>query len=975
MVRVSSAALLLLFALGAAAQTPPPPAPEEKGLDSPGLVTKQIPNHNGGLVTYYSGNRLTDDQSQTAVNVLFDRDSGVIKRSGQQLYGTIAGCASQIRSGGYYLSPAGNAYMFEACGNHVYVSAGDGNFAVIGGTISSTANVYMKQGLGVMWIVDGVDTLWSTNGVTVSSYPAAPVAQYVGIFQGRVALGNVNGAVSEIYLSGYNNGGDYTLPAVIVDTSPAIFGLNGLNDGRTVTCVSDGYRDVLILWNRDEMYGLYGSGNSSFILRKLSEIGCDEQETVQEFDGKLRWLSQYGVYMYDGLNTQRISDPIKDQILNIIASEPGSLSLTQNSFADWSRGNLAASGPGATLSDTILLNSVVPGTSTFVDNTVASFANGTRVNVSTSGTGTLSLAVSTNVIADGNFQTGTNWSLLNTANYSGTSGSVSAANGSNLPTWCGTNPVLQCPSGRSPCAYLTFGGTGSAPWVNCQGYRQAPQIAFVDGATGNVLAQSMINVPAFTNPTQNIVTASAVATSTSMYVCLTENPIGASASINTNCLTATPGSGLSLPVLKYKVTLPVGFSATVQGLSYTDSNSIQNVVSFSSVTISSYTPTGTYTSPTFDTSFSTPVLSVATVGVSSTSVGTLTLQQETSPDNVSWGAPTTLTSGAGATGGQRYWRYLENFATSNGTTTATSTGLAPMSAGTTGYFITGCFPVAPIVSWGNLQSLNNAGNGSLTYYVSTGTTCDSVQQATATWTAQSINTTIGVSTAAYIGVRVLLGGITTFDPNNVPTLNSITVNWNSAAGRPRMATQVFDNRYWMAFTTSTVTVAYNNNVLVFDSMGHWSQFQGINASSLLTYKRILYAGSSLSDGKVITENTGNNDLGQPILFDFRTPDYELNAFNTVDLYDLNLEFNAVSSAYAPAMTVQYYADHNVTPYTLGSVALTVGTRGLIYSNARFGSSTALPAKVHTVSFEILDNTTTPITFYRSMIRYTPEDGP
>lgn len=949
--RASRVALLLLLALGAAAQTPPTPAQTPQGPDSPGLLSKNIPNHNGGLVTYYSGNRLTDDQSQVAINVLFDRDSGVIKRSGQQLYGTISGCTSQVRSGGNYLSPAGNAYLFEACGNHVYVSAGDGNFAVIGGTISSTANVYMKQGLGAEWITDGVDTLWSTDGVTVSSYPAAPLAQYVGIFQGRVALGDVNGGVSTVYLSGYNNGGDYTLPAVIVDTSPAIFGLNGLNDGRTVTCISDGYRDVLILWNRDEMYGLYGSGNSSFILRKLTEIGCDEQESVQEFDGKLRWLSQYGVYQYDGLNAQRISDPIKDQILNIVASEPGSLSLTQNSFADWSRGNLAGSGPGATLSDTILLNSVTPGTATFVDNTIASFITGSLVNVSTYGAASLALSITSNTVALGDLSSAAFGTFFNQS-----PGAVSAANNSTFTTGasgaCSGAKTVACPFSQAFCSYIAV----TNGCIN-QGY--TARVSVWDGATGTLLGSA---ASGGANTTLTIPIGS-VATSSSVYVCFSM------AAYPTNGTCAT---GAFSSMVRESTTTPVGFNVLVD---VNNTFSGYNIGTFGNVRVSSYSATGTYTSSTFDTSFSTPAMSAATVGFSSNSVATMTLQQENSTDGASWSAPSTLTSGTGALGGKRYWRYLENYATTNGTMTATSTGLAPMSAGTTGYFIAACFPVAPIVSWGNLQSLNNAGNGALTYYVSTGTTCDSVQRATATWTAQAINTTIGVSTAAYIGVRVLLSGVATFDPNNVPTLNSITVNWNSTAGRPRMATQVFDNRYWMAFTTVTANGAYNNNVLVFDSMGHWSQFQGVNASSLLTYKRVLYAGSSLSDGKVIIENTGNNDLGSPILFDFRTPDYELDAFNTVDLYDLNLEFNAVSSAYAPAMTVQYYADHQATPYALGSVALTAGTRGLVYSNARFGASTSLPAKVHTVSFEIMDNTTTPITFYRSMIRYTPEDGP
>jgi len=62
-VRVSSVGLALLLALSASAQTPPTPAQSGTQSDQQArLVSKVIGNHNGGLVTYYSGNRLKDDE-------------------------------------------------------------------------------------------------------------------------------------------------------------------------------------------------------------------------------------------------------------------------------------------------------------------------------------------------------------------------------------------------------------------------------------------------------------------------------------------------------------------------------------------------------------------------------------------------------------------------------------------------------------------------------------------------------------------------------------------------------------------------------------------------------------------------------------------------------------------------------------------------------------------------------------------------
>lgn len=296
-----------------------------------------------------------------------------------------------------------------------------------------------------------------------------------------------------------------------------------------------------------------------------------------------------------------------------------------------------------------------------------------------------------------------------------------------------------------------------------------------------------------------------------------------------------------------------------------------------------------------------------------------------------------------------------------------------LSASTTGYFITKCFNPGTVVSWGAFQSNNVPNGGALSYWVSTGTTCGSVQAATATWTAQNVNTNISVATAAYIGVRVLFNGWTTYTTSSDPVLNDITINWTSTSGRPRAASQVFDNRYWLAYTTNT-SGSGNDSVLVYDQLGHWSKFTGINAGTLLTYNRSLYAGLSDGTGRVAVENTGSTDFGSPILFDFRSPDYELNSFTPVSLYDLNLEFGAVSSVYSPSLAVTYFVDRGTTPYSIGTVPLTTGRPGLRYSTHRFGQGSD-PTRVNTISFELKDSSTAPLTFYRSRIRFTPEDGP
>ena len=1048
-------AVLLAVALSAAAQTPPAPGQSPRGQDSPGLVAKQLPNHTGGLVTYYSGNRLKDEQSQVAINVFFDRDSAVTKRSGQVLFQNIEGCSAQVRSAGVYNSPTGTEYLFEACGGNAYVSSG-GPFSVIGGTISATSNVYFQAGLGLEWVTDGIDPLWSTDGVVVSSYPTAPLAQLIGIFQNRVLLANVSGGKSTVYLSGYNNGGDYTLPAVIVDTSAAIFGLNGLNDGRAVTCVSSAYRDVQILWNGSEMYGLYGSGNSTFILRKLAEIGCDEQETVQEFDGKLRWLSSFGVYQYDGANTQRISDEIKDQILNIIATESGSLSLIQDTQADWQGGNLKVSGPGAPMSATIVPGSVVPSTWGYTFNSAATWATGTRTGGVIIQGNTLIVSTFTGVdTTQADFQASVTNSNMD---FTTMPDAAIIASTNSVNNYGFENGLVQWnPTGTA--AVTQDGSCGSNP-INPATQPHVAQICDIATVSPNKPRCSMGNQ---SSATISVYKGASLISQSNPNV----NPCGAvTFSAATIAGAAAVGDTLTIKVASENGTESIqsdGFTWLGNDITMLTRIESTHELHIFYPTSTGFKQSGSYTSRTFDTQVSSPSWGY----FQSVFTGTVAYQLESSVDGTNWSSPVVASTGSAIIGlpNREYVRYLASLSHVSGDTTpvinsveidAASTGTftstvfdtgfstptwgalaisssagsssdltfnvsvatsatgpfdaaiaasagvpltnaqkefieisvpftvayatAPpvlnslgLDAATTGYFITACFNTSPIVAWGTFQSNSLPGNGALAYSVSTGTSCGDVESPTANWTAQAVNSNVSVSTASFLGVRVLFT-FPSFDPLNLPTLEDITVNWTSTAGRPRSASQVFDNRYWLAYTTATSGTAFNNSVLVYDSEGHWSKLQGINASSFATYNRELYSGSSLGDGNVNVQNTGSTDFGGPILFDFRTPDYELDAFNIVDLYDLNLEFASVLPQYNPSLSVQYYADHGTTAYSLGTVPLTVGRVGLRFSNQRIGAN-ASPTKVNTFGFEIMDNSTTPLTFYRSMIRFIPEDGP
>lgn len=913
------------------------------------LQSKPIPDINGGLNTYKSPNRLKDSESAVSTNILWDIDNGAVKRGGQTLYGTVPGCAAPVRSAGVLDALNGVKYFAVACGTQAFVSHGEGSFTAIGSTISASAPVSFHAGLGQLWAVDGVDTMWSTDGVSVSSYPTVPLANINGVFQNRLAIANVVNGQSTIYLSGYNNGGDFVLPSVILDTSAAIFGLNGLNDGRPITCIFDGYKDVLIIWNANEMFGLYGSGNQSFILRKLSEIGCDEQQSVQELNGNLKWLSQFGVYNYDGANTTRVSDPVKDQVIQIIKTEPGSLAVTQNAQSDWQGGNLVASGAGAPMSATISPNNVVVGTAGFTDASNSTYVLGSLNRTSTTST-TVLLAITSSTIVDGSLASASEW-MANGAG--GALYTLNVTNGSAY-TGCGGSGTWVCPKNTNGVRAATCGGFLYPGGTN---HVQGAQIM-------DSLRTSFVNAPVWGafdvgDKTDATIDITGLYFSTSIYICfggsylLSGGACNASYSGSNPTTLETHSSGNGFNIL---------YDASATAEAGTCSNE-----TIANIRLSSYPSTGIYVSPVFNTGFSTPILSGFNVSQTSSTTRAITYKEADSIDQISW-TTTTITPQSIPVSHQQFWRYEADFTTNSGTMTPVMGGLSSMIAETTGYFITSCLPTSPIASWGLFQANSVANGGSLTYYVSTGTNCGNAVRTNNVWTVQQNNQNVSIATATFLGVRVLFS----IDAaTETPTLNSITVNWNSAFGRPHMASAIFDNRYWMSFTTATNGTAFNNSVLIIDEDNRWTKFSGINASTIFVYQRVLYTGSSLGDGNVNVQNSGFTDFGSKILFDFRSPNYELGNFNEVDLYDLNVQ--AVSDGVATP-SVFYYVDAGTTAYSAGTITLNNGSPGLIYSTARFGQGTN-PTKVHTFSYEIQDTSFSPLTFYRSLIRFTPEDGP
>lgn len=924
-----------------------------------------------GFVSRFSPNKIDPSCFQGLNNAVLDQDLSILRRNGFATY-TPTPCANlqSIRGLFPFFGTDGSQYLVMQSSASMYSSKGDGTCTPIvslNGGLSTTAQMSCVQGMGSLWCSDGVDPVFATNVVTTTAnVVGAPLGKYIGFFRNRVMLSGVSGNLTNIYLSGQLNGMDWNLPAVQSSTSPAILNISGTNDGQPVSCLMGEYQNGYYIGRPYDTYLLSGYDLTDFAIRKVDEqIGCMDNNSHQTVNNTLMWLSHRGIESLTGTQINWTSYPIDPTIKVIIAAAGNSQAFVVNAN-NFTSGNLTASGPGAPVSATIAPGFLTVSSSTFVDNSTATFVNGTLVNVSTYGANVVALSVASNTVQGGNFASAADaaqWTLGGLS--SGDLSSANAADGSTFSSInCGLGGkvgTVHCPFGASFCAYN----------ARCSASVGFDNVSILSGATGG----SINNNSSGPADSRTVTVAFPGAnTSTSTVVCLSKSN---SVSNIATCI----GSG-NEGILE-NVTTPSGFNALVDVKDY-NSNGAFNVTTFANVRISSYPPSGTYTSAAFNTSFSTPTMGTVGIGLSSSAVVPITLQQQNSKDGVTWNPAVTLTQNSVAVSTVQYWRYIENFTTTNGTMTArsngitstfTNTGQQGLTAETTAYYITPCVNTSGMSSWGVMSvDAVNLG-GSFSFQVSTGATCDSVIKSTSPWAAQTPNAIVTQSTAAFVAVRVLF----TIDiATETPSLQDIGLNWNAGASRPNVASAQYQNKYYLFYTTSQASGAANDHAVVYDQNNHWQLFDDVHAASAALYLNQLFLGDSNSTGNVYLFDSGPTDAGGAFTFSFQTPDLDGGdplAPKTFKRAYLILGAPSGLST-AGSFSCSYALSGSTVTYSLGTVNLSEAPETFGYFTAKFPFPAGQPSTGQWVNLSCTNTGTAgPLHVYGIRLVYTKQDWP
>jgi hypothetical protein len=157
-------------------------------------------------------------------------------------------------------------------------------------------------------------------------------------------------------------------------------------------------------------------------------------------------------------------------------------------------------------------------------------------------------------------------------------------------------------------------------------------------------------------------------------------------------------------------------------------------------------------------------------------------------------------------------------------------------------------------------------------------------------------------------------------------LSEFITTWNEGSAAPSPVSAVYDRRYWLSFTTSTLSNPTQDTVLVWQRNKSFTFLKGINAASFSKplWRDALYFGNSSANGLVYKFDVGNNDDGADIVSLLHSKSYDLgSSYRDKDFRNSYLQFLS-SPTYSGSFSCSYTVDRADAEYSLGTVSMNEG---------------------------------------------------
>lgn len=314
-------------------------------------------NQFGGLNTDNASITLQEGQTPDSENVLTDVGPGLTGREG-----FVRKSTSSFTAGWQFPKSNGTRYLIIRSSGTLKASLDNGQtFTVSVGTVAAgvkTAGASLGDRFYYVNQTDGLKYWDGTVGTPAVTVDATMLADKMAVFKGRLAIAGRTSNLRALYLSKYLDGTSFTAPTNPSDDDAAIITVSGSLD-ENIQGIYSTFRDKLMVFKTSSFAGLYGSRRSNFSLRTFSDtVGLSSAETIQDCDGKLRWLgANRTVWEFDDSTLTPISLGNDDLFGSVIQGDSASRAFSLTTAADWGGGTFTGNG---------LSTSTIPGDLAFL---------------------------------------------------------------------------------------------------------------------------------------------------------------------------------------------------------------------------------------------------------------------------------------------------------------------------------------------------------------------------------------------------------------------------------------------------------------------------------------------------------------------------------------------------------------------------------------------------------------------------------
>lgn len=262
---------------------------------------------NGGTGTYDISTTTNDNTGQVST----DSGGSWTSTSDSMNLQTYVSTNSPILGGKRFVPSGSTAKTVIAHGTNVYtVSDVDGSTTSIKSGLNASADEYnFDQADDKLYWVNGFDTpMYYDNSTVTNVGGSPPTGKFLAFHKGRLFIA---GQSDPTKLS-WSDFADYdtwsSTGFVFVPQSKTGDPITGLHV----------FQDNLIIFTRDTKYVLYGDDPGNFVLRQSSgKKGATCQAVIKSDPNYIYFLSDDGVYRYNGSQDELMSDPIQPELSNI----------------------------------------------------------------------------------------------------------------------------------------------------------------------------------------------------------------------------------------------------------------------------------------------------------------------------------------------------------------------------------------------------------------------------------------------------------------------------------------------------------------------------------------------------------------------------------------------------------------------------------------------------------------------------------